>query len=63
MEPGLWIPLAGMAAIVLIIAMTQFAKVRDREVETQARLSQDELDHRARMTELDAQLKQLRLGE
>ena len=62
MDPGFWVPLAGEAAIVLIIAMTQFAKVRDREVETQAWLSQAEMDHRTRMAELDEQLKRLRQG-
>jgi len=62
MEPGLWIPLAGEAAVVLIVAMSQLAKVRDREVETHARLSQAEMEHRARLAELDLELSRLRQG-
>ncbi|HUI41239.1 MAG TPA: hypothetical protein VL523_04645 [Terriglobia bacterium] len=63
MDPGLWIPLGGMAAVVLIVAMVQFAGVRDREVETRARLSQAEVEHRTRLAELDEQLRRLRQGD
>ena len=60
MNPALLIPLAGELAVVLIVALAQFARVRDRELDVQARLSQAEMEHRGRLAELEAELGRLR---
>ena len=60
MDPGILIPLAVFAMVVLIVALTGFAKIHDRETETRSSLGRAEAEHRARMAELDSELSRLK---
>ncbi len=63
MDEGILIPLCCFAAVVLIVALVNFAKIRDREVDLLSTLGRAEADHRARVAELDRELERLRQGE
>ena len=60
MIPGAMIPLAAFVMVVLIVAIVQMAKLRDKEVEVQQRLHMEELDHRRKMQELEMKAQSLR---
>lgn len=60
MESPLIIPLAVFAMVVLIVAITQLAKIRDAEMDVQQRLHQEELEHQRKMRELDLELQRLK---
>jgi hypothetical protein len=60
MNPGLLVPLAAFAFVVVIVALIHAAKIHDLEIETHYRLSHDELEHRAKLQELDRALEQIR---
>ncbi len=54
------IPLACFAMVVLIVAITQMVKVRDKEMEVHQKLHQEQLQHQLRMKELDLELARVR---
>lgn len=56
------IPLALFAMVVLIVAVTQVASIRDREVEIQQKLHLEELDHQRKMRELELELERIKQG-
>ena len=62
MDEGILIPLFSFAAVVLIVALVNFAKIRDREIEVLSTLGHAEAEHRARMAELDRELDRVRRG-
>jgi hypothetical protein len=56
------IPLACFAMVVLIVAITQMVKMRDKEMEVHQKLHHEQLDHERQMKELDLELTKLRMG-
>jgi len=62
MDAGILIPLSCFAAVVLIVALVSFAKIRDREIEVLGKLTQAEAEHRSRVADLDRELERLRRG-
>jgi len=63
MDEGILIPLACFAAVILVVALVTFAKIRDREIDVLSTLSRAEAEHRTRVAELDRQLERLKQGE
>jgi hypothetical protein len=57
------IPLAVFAMVVIIVAITQLAKLRDKEMEVHQRLHLEEMEHQRKMRELDLELERLRQGK
>jgi hypothetical protein len=57
------IPLGIFAMVVLIVAITQVVKIRDKELEVQHNVHMEELDHRRRMRELELELERAKLGK
>ena len=62
MDAGVFVPLAVFAAVVLIVALSSFAGLHDREMQTRENLARAEMEHRTRMAELDHELAKLRQG-
>jgi hypothetical protein len=60
MNPGVLIPLAAFAFVVVIVALTHTAKIHDLETETHYRLSREEQEHRSKLQELDRELERIR---
>jgi hypothetical protein len=56
------IPLASFVFVVLIVAITQTVKIRDKEMEVQQRLHFEELEHQRKMRELEIRLQELKQG-
>jgi hypothetical protein len=56
------IPLAVFAMVVLIVAISTLAKIRDREMDVQQRLYLEQMEHRRKMQELEAELQRLKQG-
>ncbi len=56
------IPLAIFAMVALIVAITQAAKIRDKEMEVQQKLYLEQLEHQRKMKELELKLQQLKQG-
>jgi len=63
MDEGILIPLACFAAVILVVALVTFAKIRDRELETLSTLGRAEAEHRSRVAELDRELNRLKRGD
>jgi hypothetical protein len=63
MDEGILIPLACFALVVLVVALVNFAKIRDRELEVLSTLGPAEAEHRTRVAELDRELDRLKQGE
>lgn len=63
MDAGILIPLGCFAAVVLIVALVTFAKIRDREIDVLSTLGRAEAEHRTRVADLDRELKRLRQGD
>lgn len=59
MDSGIFIPLAAMAAVVLIVAIISLTKIRDLEVRAYQTLHFEELEHARKMQELEAQLRRV----
>jgi ADP-ribosylglycohydrolase len=57
------IPLAVFAMVILIVAIVRLAKIRDKEIEVQQRLHQEQLEHQRKMQELELELTRLRKGQ
>ena len=62
MDAGILVPLAVFALVVLIVATTSFAKLRDKEMEVRQRLYREELQHQGRMKELALELERVKKG-
>ena len=62
MDAGVFIPLAAFAAVVLLVALTNFAGLHDREMQTRESLGRAEIEHRAQLADLDRELTRLRQG-
>ncbi|HEY6290182.1 MAG TPA: hypothetical protein VI455_01290 [Terriglobia bacterium] len=60
MDAGILVPLGCFAMVVLIVALTSFAKIHDRETDTLSALGRAEAEHRARLAELDLELQRLK---
>jgi hypothetical protein len=60
MDEGILIPLSCFALVVLVMALVTFAKLRDREIDVLSTLGRAEAEHRARVAELDRELKRLK---
>jgi hypothetical protein len=56
------IPLASFAMVVLIVAITQMVKIRDREMDVQQKLHLEQLDHQRKMQELELELQRIKQG-
>jgi hypothetical protein len=57
MDAGIFVPLAVFAVVVLIVAITSVAKLRDNEVEAHRRLYTQELEHQRKIKELALELE------
>ena len=62
MDAGILVPLGCFAAVVLIVALVSFAKIRDLEIQVLSTLGRAEAEHRTRVAELDRELERLRQG-
>ena len=60
MESPLIIPLGVFAMVVLIVAITKMAKIRDREIEVHQRLHLEQLEHQRKMKELELELERVK---
>jgi hypothetical protein len=63
MDSPLIIPLAVFAMVVIIVAITQLVKVRDKEMDVHQRLHLEEMEHQRKMRELDLELERLKQGK
>lgn len=63
MESPLIIPLGVFAMVVLIVAITKMAKIRDREIEVHQRLHLEQLEHQRKMKELELELDRVKQGK
>ena len=61
MSPFL-VPLAVFAMVVVIVAITQLAGIRDKELEVHEKLHMDELEHQRKMQELELELERIKQG-
>jgi hypothetical protein len=57
------VPLAVFAMVVLIVAITQIVKIREKEMEVQQKLYIEEMEHQRRMRELDLELERTKQGK
>jgi len=62
MESPFIIPLACFAMVVLIVAVANVSKMRDRELEVHGKLRSEELEHQRKMKELEIELQRVRQG-
>jgi hypothetical protein len=62
MESPFVIPLACFAMVVLIVAVVNVTKLRDKELEVHSRLHEQELEHQRKMKELELELERARQG-
>lgn len=62
MDSPFIIPLAGYALVVLIVAISQFTCLRDKETDTARRLQIEEMEHRRKMQELEMELARVKPG-
>ncbi len=62
MESPFIIPLAVFAMVVLIVAISCMAKVRDKELEIHSKLQAEQLEHQRKMKELELELERARQG-
>ena len=59
MDP-VFIPLGCFAMVVLIVAIINMSKMRDREMDVHRCLHEQEMEHQRKMKELEIQLAQVR---
>jgi hypothetical protein len=57
------IPLGVFAMVVLIVAITQIVKIRDKEMEVHRKLHLDEMEHQRKMRELELELERIKQGK
>jgi hypothetical protein len=63
MDSPFIIPLGVFAMVVIIVAITQLVKVRDKEMDVHQRLHLEEMEHQRKMRELDIELERLKQGK
>jgi len=56
------IPLAVFAMVAVIVAITQMARLRDKEIQVQQQLHAAQLEHQRKLQELQAELERVRQG-
>jgi hypothetical protein len=57
------VPLGVFAMVVLIVAITQIVKIREKEMEVQQKLYIEEMEHHRRMRELELELERIKQGK
>ena len=57
------IPLWVFAMVVLIVAITQIVKIREKEMEVHQKLHIEEMEHQRRLRELDLELERIKQGK
>jgi hypothetical protein len=57
------IPLGVFAMVVLIVAITQIVKIREKEMEVHQKLHIEEMEHQRRLRELDLELERIKQGK
>jgi hypothetical protein len=57
------IPLGVFAMVVLIVAITQIVRIRDRELEVHQKLHLEEMEHQRKMRELELDLERIKQGK
>lgn len=57
------IPLAVFAFVVLVVAITQLARLRDKEMEVAQRMRIEEMEHQRKLKELDLELERIKQGK
>ncbi len=60
MNPGVLVPLAVFAMVVVLVAITAMAKLRDKEMEVHQRLHLEEMEHQRQMQELTSELERIK---
>ena len=60
MDAGVFVPLSVFALVVLIVAITSMAKLRDKEMEVHQRLYTEELEHQGKIKELALELERVK---
>jgi hypothetical protein len=61
MSPFL-VPLGVFAMVVLIVAITHVAQIRNLEIEVHQKLQAKEMEHQRKMQELDLELERIKQG-
>ncbi|MGH9378122.1 MAG: hypothetical protein ACRD1I_04920 [Terriglobia bacterium] len=61
MGPGVGIPLAIFAAVVILVALVHFIRIHDLESEAQRRVHLCEMEHREVIQRLEDELNRLRV--
>jgi hypothetical protein len=61
MSPFL-VPLAVFAMVVLIVAITHVAQIRNLEIEVHQKLQAKEMEHQRKMQELELELERIKQG-
>ena len=61
MSPSL-IPLGVFAMVVLIVAIAQTARIRDKELDVHQKLHLEEMEHQRKMRELELELQRIKQG-
>jgi hypothetical protein len=49
--------------VVLIVAITQIVKIREKEMEVHQKLHIEEMEHQRRLRELDLELERIKQGK
>ena len=62
MNPGVFVPLAAFAVVVLIVAITSMSRLRDKEMEVHQQLYMEDLEHQRKMKELTLELERVKQG-
>ena len=57
------VPLGVFAMVVLIVAITQIVRIRDKELEVHQKLHLEEMEHQRKMRELELDLERIKLGK
>jgi hypothetical protein len=57
------IPLGVFAMVVLIVAITQIVRIRDKELEVHQKLHMEEMEHQRKMRELELDLERITQGK
>ncbi len=60
MDTPFVIPLACFAMVILIVAIINMTKIRDKELEVHQRLHEEQLEHARKMKELEIELTRIR---
>ncbi len=60
MDTPFIIPLGCFAMVILIVAIINIAKMRDRELEVHQKLHEEQLEHARKMKELEIELQRVR---